>query len=73
MNEIAAAGAALLLVEKLIPLIEEQVKAGQVPVAKQIELRARYEALRAKGDAAFGAAHWQVEAPVEQDAPQAPV
>ncbi len=60
MNEVLAVNAALLLVEKLLPLIEAQVKAGQITPEDQALLRGRYESLKAKGDAAFAAPHWQV-------------
>lgn len=60
MNEILAANAALLLIEKLLPLIEAKVKSGEISVEEQLQFRARYDALRAKGDEAFSGNHWNV-------------
>jgi len=71
MNEILAANAALLLVEKLLPLIEQKVKSGEISAEDQAMFRARYQAMRAKGDANFAEVHWQI--PAEKDTPQAPV
>jgi hypothetical protein len=68
MNEyVLAANAAILLAEKLIPLIEDGIANGQVSVSDQVMLRGRYESLRSKADV-FAAQHWQVE-----QTPQAPV
>ena len=57
---VLAANAAILLAEKLIPLIEDGVANGHVSIEDQVMLRARYESLRNKADA-FTAQHWQVE------------
>lgn len=61
MNEALAAAAALELVERLLPIIEERVKSGQVSPEDQTKLRSKYEALRAKADAAFTGPEWAVE------------
>ena len=57
--EAAAIIAAIGLIEKLFPIIAEKVKSGEVTVAEQTELRARYNALRAKADAAFTGPEWE--------------
>lgn len=61
MEEIIALNAALALAEKLIPLVDQAVKNGQVTVDAQAELRAKYDALRAKADAAFQGPEWLVD------------
>jgi len=62
MHEIVLANAALALLEKLLPIIAERVKSGQVTPSQQTDLRKRYTALRAAGDAAFTGPEWEVEA-----------
>lgn len=61
MNEIAIISATLSLIEKLWPVVEDAVKKGQVSIEAQAELRAKYNALRAKADAAFEGPEWKVE------------
>lgn len=62
MNEIIlAVNASLLLAEKLLPLVEAAVKSGEIKPEEQALLRSRFESLKAKGDAAFAAEHWQVK------------
>jgi hypothetical protein len=50
---IALADAALVLINKAIPAIRDAFASGEIPVEKQAEVRAKYEALRAAGGAAF--------------------
>ena len=59
MQEILALNAALALAEKLIPLIADRVKSGEVSVAEQSKLRKRYQVLRTKADAAFTGPEWE--------------
>ncbi len=53
---IAAALAALELVEKLMPLIEAQVQKGEVTPEQQLALKTRVDAVRAYD---FSGSHWQ--------------
>lgn len=59
MEEIAAANAALALLEVLAPKIQALVKSGDVSVEEQQQLRDRYAAFRAKGDANFSGEGWE--------------
>ena len=61
MNEIILVNAALTLIEKLVPVINDAVKNGQVTPEAQAELRNRYTALRTQADTAFTGPEWQVE------------
>ena len=61
MQEIIIANAALALLEKLLPLIQAQVRAGQVTAAEQQDLHDRYQSLRNAGDAAFAGPEWKLE------------
>ncbi len=60
MEEIAAAVAAINLIEKLLPTIAKGVKAGQITPEQQQLVHDRYKSLRANGDAAFSGPEWQV-------------
>jgi len=60
MNELILINAALTLIEKLLPVISNAVKNGQVTPEAQAELRNRYTGLRAKADAAFTGPEWDV-------------
>ena len=61
MNEIILVNAAITLIEKLIPVINNAVKDGQVTPEAQAELRDRYTALRTQADAAFTGPEWMLE------------
>lgn len=61
MEEIVALNAALVLAEKLIPIVTQAVANGQVTVEAQQAARDKYNALRAKADAAFAGPEWQIE------------
>lgn len=61
MEEILLANAAIALIEKLIPVIQARVKAGQVTPEQQQLLRDKYNSLVNAGDAAFSGPEWQVE------------
>ena len=61
MNELILVNAALALIEKLFPVINDAVKNGQVTPEAQAELRTRYTALRTQADAAFNGPEWLVE------------
>jgi hypothetical protein len=61
MNELIIANAAINLVTLLLPKIDEAVKNGQVSVEAQRELRAKYNTLRAAGDAAFTGPEWEIK------------
>ena len=63
MEEIAAAVAAINLIEKLLPTIQSAAKAGTITPEQQQLVNDRYKALRAKGDAAFSGPEWQVTPP----------
>lgn len=60
MEEILALNAALAMAEKLMPIIEARVKAGEVSVEEQAKARANYQALRKRGDEVFSGSHWKV-------------
>jgi len=55
---ILAFNAALLLAEKLLPLIDAQLKRGEISLADQQTARDRYTALRSVGDTAFLGPQW---------------
>lgn len=57
---ITTASAALSLVEQLLPLIDGLQKNGQISVADQAALLAKYESLKAKADGQFSGPAWQV-------------
>lgn len=57
---IAAINASLALVEKLLPLLKNFSR-GDITPEQQSELRRRYAALRAAGDAAFTGPEWERE------------
>lgn len=61
MEEFLALNAALALAEKLIPIIAARVQDGDITPEQQAAIRERYDALRAKGDAAFTGPEWQIE------------
>jgi len=61
MNEIILVNAALTLIEKLVPVIADAVKSGQVTPEAQAELRQKYTALRAQADTAFTGPEWTIE------------
>lgn len=57
---IAATLAALNLVEKLMPTIQQLGTSGVITAEQQQIIRDQYNALRAQGDAAFSGPEWQV-------------
>lgn len=57
--ELQAALAAIALIEKLIPIIADKVKSGEVSPDEQAALHAKYEALRTSN--AFSGPEWKVE------------
>lgn len=59
MEEILALNAALALAEKLIPIIAERVRSGEVSVEEQAKAKAQYLELRKRGDDIFQASHWK--------------
>ena len=61
MELILALNAALALAEKLMPIIQERMKAGEITPLVQAQARERYLALRAQADAAFTGPEWEVE------------
>lgn len=60
-TEIRAVIAALDFVEKMLPVIQQAVKAGEVSVEEQQRVRDRYNSLRNAGELAFSGPEWQVE------------
>jgi hypothetical protein len=60
MELILALNAALALAEKLIPIIQERIRAGEISPEVQTQARERYLALRAQADAAFSGPEWEV-------------
>jgi len=61
MNEIILVNAALTLIEKLLPVVTDAVKNGQVTPEAQAELRQKYTALRNQADTAFTGPEWNIE------------
>ena len=61
MEEIALAAAALTLLEKLFPRIEQMVQSGQITPDQQKDIRTRYASLRNAGDAAFTGPEWETK------------
>jgi hypothetical protein len=61
MEEIAAANAIMLLLEKLIPIISEKFKRGEIPVEEQASVLTRYESLKNRANGEFQGAHWKIE------------
>lgn len=59
MEEIALAGAALALIEKLIPQIAAMVKKGQVPPEEQQALLDKYNAVKTAVESGFEGPEWQ--------------
>ena len=59
--EIQAALAAIALVEKLLPVITEQFKAGQVTAEEQQAVNTRYLQLRSNLDGHFLSPEWKIE------------
>lgn len=53
--------AALALLERSLPVVDELMKEGHVTPAEQSELLARFESLKTKADGQFSAPHWQIE------------
>jgi hypothetical protein len=51
---------ATLLVEKVIPLLSDALKSGEVSVEKQAELKAKVAELRAKLESGELGSHWDV-------------
>lgn len=60
MEEIILASAALALLEKLLPVIQQQVKTGQITPEEQQKIRDQYNSLRNQGDAAFAGPEWNI-------------
>lgn len=61
MEEIALASAAIALVEKLIPKIQEWVKSGQVSPEEQKALFDKYNNLATSLDEMFNGDEWKIE------------
>lgn len=61
MQELLAINAALALAEKLLPIVSDLAKSGQISQAEQNDLKTRYQVLRAKADTAFAGPEWEVE------------
>lgn len=59
--EAAALLAAIALAEKLIPIVDAQVKSGEVSADEQLQVRARYQALRDKADSLFSGDEWNLD------------
>lgn len=57
---IAAANAALSLVETLIPKIQEWVQTGEITADQQADLLARYNSLKNKADGQFSGPEWKL-------------
>jgi len=58
MEELLLADAAIALLEKLLPIIESKVAAGQVSVQEQEKVRARFESLKARKAGEFSGPQW---------------
>jgi len=50
----------LALIEQLVPKITQWANEGNITTEEQEAIRARYDALTADMDAAFGGTHWRV-------------
>jgi len=68
MEEIALLNAALLLIEKLAPIVERQLKSGEITDEAQAEVRANYTKFRARTDL-FSGPEWQPETPAPETQP----
>jgi hypothetical protein len=61
MEYILLANAAMVLLEKLLPIIGEKFKAGEIPIEEQAAVLARYESLKNRANGEFAGAHWKIE------------
>lgn len=61
MEELALAMASLELLDKLIPIIDRNVRAGDVTAEEQQALKDKADKLRAGLDTAFDAPHWKID------------
>lgn len=61
MEELTLAVAALQLLEKLAPVIQQRLAAGQITPEQQSVVRTQYEQFRRNHDAAFTGPEWTVE------------
>ena len=61
MQEILLLNAALALIEKLAPTIQNAFTRGEITAAQQQAARDQYLALRAKADDAFSGPEWVIE------------
>lgn len=69
MEEIALASAALALLEKLAPILEDKIKTGEVSVTEQQDVRDKYLSFRQKFDGAFSGPEWQTDPEPDSPAP----
>ena len=69
MEEIAAANAIMLLLEKLITIIGEKIKSGEISLDEQASVLARYESLKNRANGEFAGAHWKIEPDPQQTVP----
>ena len=54
-----ALNAAFLLIDALLPQLNELVRKGEVSVEQQAAVRAQYDSLKNKAEGQFSGAHWQ--------------
>lgn len=50
------------LLEELVPMIGDRVKAGQISAEDQAKVLSRYESLKTRAGGEFGGEHWRIEA-----------
>lgn len=61
MEALAAITAALTVVEKLMPLVEQAAKKGDITPEQQKAVRDKYNLLKDQADRMFEGPEWQVE------------
>lgn len=61
ITTIAAASAAIDLVQRLLPIIDQMVKRGEVSAELQAEVRAKAESLKTQSEGQFSGPHWKID------------
>jgi hypothetical protein len=68
MEELALANAAMVLLEKLIPILSEKFKSGEISAGEQASVLARYTSLKNRAEGEFSGTHWKIEPDPQSDA-----